>query len=61
MGRLRNNLIVADSEDCDPAYRRRRRAFPELLWECRPGDFDRPERPNFEANLDEQERIDGLS
>jgi len=60
MGRLRNNLIVAGSEDCDPAYRPDHRAFRGSFWERRPADADRAGRPKFEANLVEWNRIDGL-
>ena len=61
MGTLSYNLTVADFWDCDPAYRPHRRAFRGLFWDYRSADSDRSERPKFEANLDERNRIDGLS
>ena len=60
MGRLRNNLIVADSEDCDPAYRPDHRVFRGSFGDGRSADSDRAERPKFEANPAEWNRIDGL-
>jgi hypothetical protein len=60
MGRLRNNLIVVDSEDCDPACRPDHRAFRGSFWERQRADADRAERAKFEANLVEWNRIDGL-
>jgi hypothetical protein len=60
MGRVHNNLIVAGSEDCDPAYRPDHRGFRGAFWERRSADSDRAERPKFEANLVEWNRIGGL-